>query len=200
MNRHAESCLFFYAALPEIIIIIISRWWHIQRHFSEVAPQFIDLVFCGLLSYPSLLLRDSASLRSSFFNHIIDLPPIHPISCNMFLQLFLFSTIYVSNIWLPCPNFFKTCCCHQIQDELIFLRKQFIYTFNIWWFLCSIWNKVMICEICKSFHSVFIYILHHIPTFVWILSIRQIKKWSHAVCCCVEGTVSMQRNGELAEG
>jgi len=33
--------------------------------------------------------------------------------------------------WL-CPNFFETCCSHQIQEELIFLMKQL----NVSLFVC----------------------------------------------------------------
>ena len=61
--------------------------------------------------------------------------------------------------------------CHQSQNEQIFSQ--------IWYLIYSapIWNRIWVHEICKSLHSLFIYILLCVPTFfkmgfctfLWIL-------------------------------
>lgn len=43
-------------------------------------------------------------------------------------------------------------------------------------FLCSTVNKICICEICKSFHSVVIYILRSVPTFLGLRFYRALEQ------------------------
>lgn len=85
-------------------------WFHDTLVFSASKS---DVLFCRFVNLcPSLLLgikRTSA-----------DLFPINLISCELFLELFLFSTTSFYSLLLPPSQLFETCYCHHSQNELIF--------------------------------------------------------------------------------
>lgn len=101
------------------------NWFTICRQsflqIGEFLSNFTSEIFCPsnmLCIYPVMVLMTVA-------NYLI--------SCWTFLQLFLFSISYFSTHLLPCLNCFETCCCHQIQNYVVFFSQNdtFFQTFHV---------------------------------------------------------------------
>ena len=113
-----------------------SLQFYVQEHFSEIAPQFVNPIFCWLLYLcHSLLLNNSVSPRCSFLNPITLLtccnwhvPPAVP----------FFNTTHFSSLLLALSQVFEIGCCHQIHDELIFFSIWYVFDVVLWikyWFV-----------------------------------------------------------------
>lgn len=115
--------------------------------YGEIAPQ-LDADFCRSLNLcPSLLLRDSGSLKCRLIpNHVTDTLPINLICCKMLLQLFFFLLVPLTfpAFCYLCPNFFETCCSHLIKNELIFNSKMFQFQHMI--SFCIV-NKISVWDL-----------------------------------------------------
>lgn len=57
-------------------------------------------------------------------------------------------------------------------------------------FLCEKKTKTLVYEICKSLDSVFLYIWHNVPTFLWI-------KYRNMEVCCNSVTVKLSKEDSL---
>ena len=126
------------------------------EHYSEIVPQVVDDFFLLIAERLCIFtFRDSASLKCSFFY------PIMLLTCCQLTYLVVtrFSSCFflVHFLWLfccTCPNFIETCCCHQIQANILYEVVKSL-PFSIWYgFVCSVWRQF--CLISKLLDSVFL--------------------------------------------
>ena len=115
---------------------IQSLQFYVEEHYSEMVPQYVDAGFRSLVNLcPSLLLRDCLSkiqflypimlLTCLHFNRLVaNVPP-----AVYFLQHALGWLLYLlfPDFYCRRPNFFETCCGHQIPNSSIFSIKLYIY-------------------------------------------------------------------------
>ncbi len=138
-----------------------------EKLLSDIAPLFFAAALGNwVILFPSWLLRDTATLRGSFYTQ--SCWPIDLISCKLVLQLFLICTFNFSGLLLlPVPTFL----------ECVALMKSKMSQYLAWHFkmshfqhlicyLYSIVNKIKVYEICKLLHSFFIHNLYSVPTFL----------------------------------
>lgn len=102
--------------------------------------------------------------------------PIHLLTCGRF-QLFIecYTTFLVFSC--PLPNFFGTCCRHQIQNVYIFPKRRKQYSWSAW--------ALNISSLCcgqlnigwKSLHSYFTQCCNLFGTGVC--------NWTHTHCTCI---------------
>lgn len=126
-------------------------WWDIQSFPSFTMTNIIFKLFQSLQTVsrrlvnlcPSLLRRNSASPRCFYTQ------PCYRLG--------------------PRSKFFELCRCHQIQNEVIFFLKLYIFSFkHLICSLGSVMNQTWVNQICKSQHSVFTYILNRVSNFFGI--------------------------------
>ncbi len=128
-----------------------TPFWYCSTIFAAALGELVIL-------FPSWLLRDTATLRGSFYTQSC---------CKLVLQLFLICTFNFSGLLLlPVPTFW----------ECVALMKSKMSQYLAWHFkmshfqhlicyLYSIVNKI-VYEICKLLHFFFIHNLYSVPTFL----------------------------------
>lgn len=102
--------------------------------------------------FPSLFLKYLASLNAFSLYPSFLLTSCQHNSVKDALPVVVFLALFAA-FCLPLSNFFLKMFCY-----LPILRYNF-FCFNVWYFLCSTVNKTWVAEMCKSLHSVFIYII-----------------------------------------
>ena len=126
LDVKVESCLFLMQCrlkakrTQKIDDDEVSKF-NVKEHSSEFAPQFPDAVFFQIAEPLHILTSERLCLSKVLY--VTDLLLIDIISCNVFLQLFLFSTTYFSSLLLALPQVVLDVLLHQLLDKLTFFIK-----------------------------------------------------------------------------
>jgi len=120
-----------------------------QDSVSRISKSLDGITYCRWWNIPGALFWNySTACRYSFSlirPLLCSLLLIILITFNMFLRMFLLSTPSSSNCCRTCCWIWWTNLFHEIIRSL---------TFNIWYFLCSVVNKMIVYEIFPSLCSV----------------------------------------------
>ena len=141
-----------------------SLQFYVEEHFLEIGPEFFDTVVAEWWTSVLYIKSSSASLKCSCFTQSW-LLSINLISCEMLLHLF-FYTNHCSTLLLPLFQLFCVAAIKVKTRSYFPGSNKMSQLKHLICSLSSIRNKIWVHEICKSLHSVFIYILHSVTIFL----------------------------------